>query len=787
MSLLCRRPVVPSHRLAVSTPSSRPTSADDPRRSRNRPALLSVSVPALSTAHVVWLAACLIIVTPEARAADIPASDLSTSVAHNAESHGSASGGTSPPVVDPVSLGWTERTGSGVTNLYSQEMLLRCVRDGDADGLKLDLSAEPVILDGTAVDVAEIAGTAWTAPWPLSGTQTEWDACQFRSGTAVRGGQVGLSVARLANDDDPGWNDRGQIVVRVQLSLVQDGADRDLGTYEFIAGFHRKGESYRRALTVTEGPFVANVCGEAADRAIIAFRTDPAATARVLVREAPPTSSRTRVAESWGRGRPDARPERIPREMTHGVPRVFESPAASRHEVELRDLQPDTEYLYRVEVSLVAALASSPDDRNPRADDITMDDRWTSTEYSFRTAPRPGQGTTRFAYAGDSRMGPGGGLRAFMGVNALVFPQELNAAGRMGARFCLLGGDLASGYTSVADDFRAQLRAFKWIATPFLRSVPIYTAAGNHDVLVRYYAGPDKQSVGLDRRPYTTESTETILAEELVQPENGPVPSDPRRPPYRRTVFSFSYGPTRIIVVNNCYWISRDPARFGGSPEGFIFPDQMAWLGAELDRADADPTVRHVFLCLHEPPFPNSAHVGDAMWYNGDLGKRGYTVPLEGGAPDPAATGVVETRNEMVRLAAASRKTVAILASDEHNYSRMLLTPETPAGDPARDDPDGDGKLNLDRLSPLPGLRRPIWLVISGGAGAPHYAEEASPWNTWWKAKGDRCREEAGCYRFSPLNHWILIEDDGRKVSLRCYTPAGDVIDEVDDLVGALR
>lgn len=764
---------------------------DTPRRSP-RLALSAVGVLALPAARFVWIAAGLIIVSSGAGAANPPASraravDPPTSGAPAANVSSAGPGAASLPIVDPVSLGWTERTGSGVTNLYSQEMLLRCVRDSDADGLKLDLSAAPVLLDGTAVAAGAIEGMVWTAPWPLAGTRTEWDACQFRSGTEVRGGQAGLSVARLANDDDPGWSDRGHIVVRVQLSLVQDGADRDLGTYEFIAGFQRDGENYRRALTVTEGPFVANVCGEMPDRAVIVFRTDPAAPARILVREAPPPSSRPGTGESWGRGRSDDRPELVPRGATEGGPRIFESPAGTRHEVELRGLQPDTEYLYRVEASGVASTKLHPDDQNPRGGYVMTDESWTSTEYSFRTAPRPGQGTTRFAYAGDCRMGPGGGLRAFMGVNALVFPQELNAAARMGARFCLLGGDLVSGYTSVPDDFRSQLRAFKWIATPFLRSVPIYTAIGNHDVLVDFYAGPDKQSAGLDHRPYATESAETILAEELVQPENGPTSSDPRRPPYRRTVFSFSYGPTRVIVVNNCYWMSRDPARFGGSPEGFIFPDQMAWLGAELNRADADPTVRHVFLCLHEPPFPNSAHLGDAMWYNGDLAPRGYTLPPEGGAPRPEATGMVETRNEMVRLAAASRKTVAILASDEHNYSRMLLTPETPAGDPARDDPEDDGKLNLDRLSPLPGLRRPIWLVISGGAGAPHYAEEASPWNTWWKANGDRCREKAGCYRFSPLNHWILFEDDGRKVSLRCYSPAGDVIDEVDDLVDALR
>jgi hypothetical protein len=757
----------------VNPPCHRPVAPAGARDGSARPA--SCAVGTLLVRPATWAIRALIRI-----AACVALSAAGLSIAT------SVGGAASLPVVDPAALGWTERNGSGVTNLYSQEMLLRCLGDGDANGLKLDLSAEPTLLDGTTVDPAEIEGTAWTAPWPLAGTKTEWDACQFRSGTPVRAGQAGLSVARLANDDDPGWADRGHIVVRVQLSLVQAGADRDLGTYEFLAGFRRQGEVYRRALTVTEGPFVANVCSETPDRVVIAFRTEPAAPARVLVREAPAASSRERTARPWRH----QHPEQPPAGTATRAPRVFESPEtppAARHEVELRDLRPDTEYLYRVQTGGVASTRLPSDDQNRRGGDIIKDDRWTSTEYRFRTAPRPGQGTTRFAYAGDCRMGPGGGIRAFMGVNALVFPQELNAAWRLGVRFWLLGGDLVSGYTSVPDDFRSQLRAFKWIATPFLRGVPIYNAIGNHDALVRFYAGPDKQGTELDRWPYGTESTETILADELTQPDNGPTPSDSKRPPYRRTAFSFSYGPTRVIVLNNAYWTSRDPKRFGGSPEGFIFPDQLAWLRAELDRADADPTVRHVFLCLHEPPFPNSAHLDDGMWYGGDLAERGYTVPPEGGEPRPEAAGVVQTRNEMVRLAAASRKTVAILASDEHNYSRMLLTPQTPAGDPARDDPDGDGKLNLGSLSPLPGLRRPLWFVISGGAGAPHYAEEASPWNTWWKANDDRCREATGCYRFSPLNHWILFEDDGRKVSLRCYSPAGDLIDEVDDLMAARR
>jgi hypothetical protein len=133
-------------------------------------------------------------------------------------------------------------------------------------------------------------------------------------------------------------------------------------------------------------------------------------------------------------------------------------------------------------------------------------------------------------------------------------------------------------------------------------------------------------------------------------------------------------------------------------------------------------------------------------------------------------------------MAARSRKVAAILTSDEHSYSRILITPETPAGDPARDDRDGDGKLDADPLSVIPGLSRPVWYIISGGGGAPNYAEEKSPWNEWWKAHPKSCPAVEGCYRFSMLYHWLLFEAGEDAIALKVYTDRGDLIDRVADL-----
>ena len=619
-----------------------------------------------------------------------------------------------------------------VTNLFSQEMLLAGVADGDAKGLSLDLSRVGPLLDGRTIDHSKISGSLWVGPYPLSDPAARWEVVQFRSGAAVREGRATVPIASVENTAT-GWRERGQAIVRAQLTEIREGQDRDLGVYEFLVGFRLEDGIYRRAVTVTEGPFLAAVRGEGGS-ALITLRTEPPAEVTLFARD-PQTGCEWRVASS----------------------------ACSCHELELCGLTPDRELAYTVLV-----------------------DGWTSGQQSFRTAPASSRDAIRFAYCGDSRSGPGGGARAFMGVNALVLGSLLRDVASRDVRFLLHGGDLVSGSTSSPEDFRAQLRAFKWTATPFLRRHPIYSVMGNHDAAIRSFEDGSRYGISLDFWPYATESSEAIFAEEFAHPRNGPVPSDPRRPPYAETVYSFRAGLVAVIVMNNNYWAASHPSSHGGSPEGFFFPDQIAWLRQELQRAEEDPAVRWTFICFHEPPFPNSVHHDDAMWYDGDTRVRGAAVPAGSARPVPESQGIIEVRNEILRLAASTRKVVALLGSDEHDYSRLLLTPETPAGDPARDDRDGDGILDAP-LSPVPGLARPLWFITSGGAGAPHYPEVEMPWNAWWKERAGGCPEPDGCYRFSMLNHWVLFEARENGVALETWSTGGDLLDRVEDLARACQ
>jgi hypothetical protein len=648
------------------------------------------------------------------------------------------------PFRDPTRDGYAE-TGGGVTNLYSQEMLLRCVGDSGSDGLAFDIAREAKLLDGGTIDPRQVVGRAWIAPYPLAGSETRWDVYQFLASSTIREGRATLPIARLKNESDKDWSRRGQIVVRLELGLAQDGPDRPLGTYEFLAGFSKEGEIYRRAVTVTEGPSVGLIRSDSPDRIVISLRTEPDAPAFVEVWEA-----------GGGSG-------------AVGSVRRFDSPVSRKHEIQVVDLHPGTDYLYRIGTA-----------------------GWTSAPYAFRTAPPKGKGRVRFAFGGDSRQGVGGGAKAFMGVDAQIVERELQEAWRRDAAFWIQGGDLVNGYTTEIEDFRSQFRAFKWAASSFLHERPIYAGVGNHDAAIRIFekgasGSESHQDVVLDRWPYETESSESIFADEFVNPENGPAPADSRRPSYGETVYSFQYGPVLVIVLNNNYWVSTDPERFGGAPEGWFFPDQMAWLQRELERAEGDPTVHHVLLCMHEPVFPNGAHLDDAMWYLGDNRVRGFSVDSASGELRPAGPGLIEVRNDLVRMAARMGKVAAILTSDEHSYSRILITPETPAGDPARDDRDGDGKLDAGGYSVIPGLSRPVWCVISGGGGAPNYAEEESPWNSWWKAHPESCAAREGCYRFSMLYHWLLFDADEESIALEVYSDRGELIDRVADLTAAAR
>jgi hypothetical protein len=105
---------------------------------------------------------------------------------------------------------------------------------------------------------------------------------------------------------------------------------------------------------------------------------------------------------------------------------------------------------------------------------------------------------------------------------------------------------------------------------------------------------------------------------------------------------------------------------------------------------------------------------------------------------------VLAMRDRFVRL--LGRHGVALLVTgDEHNYSRTLVD---------------------DRL--VPDLERPFWQVISGGAGAPYYAQDMSlPWVDHVRA-------------FDERQHFVLFRVDGDGLDAEAISLEGARIDRFD-------
>jgi hypothetical protein len=223
-------------------------------------------------------------------------------------------------------------------------------------------------------------------------------------------------------------------------------------------------------------------------------------------------------------------------------------------------------------------------------------------------------------------------------------------------------------------------------------------------------------------------------------------------------------GETTLVYIGD----SREGVG-GGSPEGYILPDQLEWLKRELKSADRDETVRFVVLFAQEPLFPNGGHVRDTMWYHGNNNVRAWSLDAQSGKLEPMPKGMLEVRDELVRAVAASPKVAAVLGGDEHNSHRTLIGPEVPIGDIRKDDQNGNGRIEQqagEPISPLGDLGRSTWYIVSGGGGAPYYGEEETPWNRYWKSR----REEEGDdgYYFSSSG-----EHRGSSDPRRAHLPAG--------------
>jgi hypothetical protein len=488
-----------------------------------------------------------------------------------------------------------------------------------------------------------------------------------------------------------------------------------LGFHDGVAAFEA-GAAYTKKITIVEGPFVCRNTSDEPGSVVIAFETDEICAAEVHVFD-------------W--------------------PLVFRSSTAgTRHEIPVTGLQPGQAFPYRV----ICGTTATP-------------------QYTFETAPAKGEGRVVFAFGCDSREGVGGGEKNYMGHNLQAMRWISHDAIRRGAQFMIFAGDLVNGYTSDTEDMRLQLKGWKQGVAAFWRTRPVFTTIGNPDSLIRVFDDGSIYGVCMDKWPYVTDSTEAVFAQEFVNPVNGPVPSDPRRPSYKESVYKFQYGPVLCVAFNNNYWWTTNTAcaTYGGSPEGYILPDQLEWIEKTLAEAEQDPTVRFIVLYAQEPVFPCGGHVADAMWYGGSIGVCAY-VKVAAGAVEACGPGIIDVRNRLWEAVAASKKVAAVVVGDEHAYHRLLVTGDTPVGIAPQDDTDGDGI--LDRFSRNPKFANPTWQLTAGTAGGPWHSQEQTPWKP---------------EKFSSQEGYLLFETHGERMSVKFITTTGQIVDHVEDLMHAKR
>ena len=395
--------------------------------------------------------------------------------------------------------------------------------------------------------------------------------------------------------------------------------------------------------------------------------------------------------------------------------------AATRHIVKVTGLRARQTYKYRV---LVRDRADGP---------VTHTGRF----YTFRTAPIVG-GAFSFSFLSDGRPPAGGGIVNVNGASGTITPRLIADGYRRGADFTLYGGDLQNGGTSSSENLSMMLDSFRLLNDPVAHVMPIYEGIGNHEIVWDYLV--DAQNTRYSTAKAGERGTERLFAGRFVNPSNAPDPEVQNGvigPPYLGNVYSFDYGNSHFVMLNTDYWLtSGGPASdrtlglkiLGGNRNGYLMANQLAWLDKDLAAA-RQRGLRHIFVAAHEAAFPIGGHVGDSMWWNGLNDK---TIP---------AGDVVDMRTRFLTIVDRHRVT-AIMFGHEHSYARVVVGPE------------------IDRA-----LTRPITQFVSGGAGAPFYAQdEKAPWS-------------ASIRKFAATNHYVLFTVAGNEVRFETIDLDGRVID----------
>jgi hypothetical protein len=416
---------------------------------------------------------------------------------------------------------------------------------------------------------------------------------------------------------------------------------------------------------------------------------------------------------------------------------IVKSDSARVHEIEITGLDPATTYKYEIQGMNMGL-------------------------FSLTTAPAKGSSIPFvFSYASDSRNGQGGGERNLYGANAYIMNRIMAMNKKEGVAFMQFSGDLIDGYLTRKDEMNLQYANWKRSLEPFSHYFPVYVAMGNHEAL-GFAFRKDTHLVMVDKFPFDTESAERIFQDNFCNPvselisEDGasydPNPDKIDFPSYEETVYDYQYGNVAVVVLNSNYWyapFAHIIPETGGNIHAYIMDNQLKWLKGKIQNLETDKSVEHVFVTLHTPFFPNGGHVEDDMWYGGNNEPR-PTI-----AGKPVDKGIIERRDQLLEIIVnQSTKVRAILTGDEHNYAKTQIGPAT-AKYPL--------KWSLDKLE----LKRSIWQINNGSAGAPYYAQEKTPWSNMVSG-------------FSTQNVNVLFYVNGKSIEMKVVNPlTHEVVDKL--------
>jgi hypothetical protein len=587
---------------------------------------------------------------------------------------------------------------------------LRNFTGGNKKGLVIDLGNP------------DLRGKIYTGPYPFEAGDSEYDYVRYGSMSDIKNGKGTLLIDGFfkPKNDSNNWRKGGDstATTTVAYRLELFSGEISYGFFDGFVSFQRTESGvFKKLPTIIEGPFVTLVTSDNPKEIEVVWETDEPCSGEV-----------------W-----------------FGSKKFMGSQRNSKkHSVKISGLTPDASYPYYV--------------RSTAKDGSSV----SSKTYVMRTAPEKGEKDITFAYSSDSYIDFGGGERNMMGVNRHVLSGIAADIYRQGAEFFLFGGDLIYGMTPEQETFRREAKEWKRIMSGFWHTRSVYPGMGNHEQIFDFYGG---MKACLPKTPYQTDSGEAVFASEFFNPKNGPQTSDPRRPPYKESVYSFQYGPALMISFNNSYWwnLCNREKKYGGSVLGYIFEDQLEWIENEVKKAENDSTVKFIFLYAHSPVFPYMDHVKDAMWHKGNNNPRAYVKNQKTGEVEPERLGILEIRERFWKALSNSSKVAAVFSSHEHGYHRTLIDKNTPIGVYPDDDTDKDGI--LDRYSANSNLKHGIWHIMCGGGGSPFNAE--GTYETPWKAE-----------KVSSHYGYVLIKTKGDKASMQFIGgPSGEALDKVDDLM----